>query len=234
MICGSTSATTPIESLPTWAEIAVAVGQDRHRVQCLLQRRSPPDRVIERFEMRERTAARQQGEDRCVRPRWRLPCRAPRPGDVLTEVATALCGYGLEQLGESLAGGVLIETSPHRRGSGLDEFLGRLRARSALPEVDGSDLGGELRHLPVDGLTDRSVRIGQTGRFGHLMPQRGPHDVRHHDTSAGATRPRQSRAASWRRELLAKALPPKGPGVPAVFVKVPPASSTMGTSAPIS
>ena len=154
----------PIEGLPIRGEAAVAIGQDRHRVQCAAcggdRRRIG---IVERFECDERTAAGQKREDCCRQPL----CGARRVehlvgGDVLTEITTALSGHSLEQLGESLTRGVLIETGPHRFGGGGDEFVRRLRAGSTLPEVDGSDFGGELRHLPVDGLSDRPVRVGQT------------------------------------------------------------------------
>src|SRR5699024_6372767 len=154
--------------------------------------------------------------------------------DSLAEITFALSRDGLEQLRKALPRCVLVEPGTHRLGGGVDELGGRLRARGALTEGDGAELCATLGHLAGDRLTDGAVGIGQSRGLGHGMPQPGAADIGHQSFSFGATRASRSRAASWRRELLATALPPKGPGTPAVFVNAPPASVTMGTRAPMS
>src|SRR5699024_10798752 len=138
--------------------------------------------------------------------------------DSLAEITFALDRVGLAQLRTALPRRALVESGMHRLGGGVAALGGRFRPRRPLTEVAVAVLCLPVGRLSVDRLTDGAVGIGQSRGLGHGVPQPGAAGIGHQSFSFGATRPSRSTTASWRWELLATALPPKGPGTPAVFV----------------
>ncbi|SII67503.1 Uncharacterised protein [Mycobacteroides abscessus subsp. abscessus] len=224
-----------LERLPVGSESALGL-EHRHGDELTAGRR---DRsrvgVVVRFERHDPASRGDEGEDRRGQP-LRGPTRDEHllGGDRMAEVLRPSARDRLAEDRVSLPGGVLVEALAHGLGRRLDERRRRIRARSTLAEVDRPRRRRQLRHLAVDRLRELPVGTDESCRVRHLVPEHRAGEIRPHSATSGATRPRASSTRSWRRPFVATALPPKTPGTPAVFVKVPPASRTIGASAPMS